>query len=104
MTWLAVLLPFAEITEHGLDAREHEVARGEDDADVRVRLKRALHAGQRLLLVPLGWDARDNVDEFLLAFDGLLESIAATDRVDVAEIADEDHRLLLPASLPDERD
>ncbi len=90
---------FAGALQGADDAGQQEIRAREKETDVGIGLERVDDAGLRFLLVPLGGDARDDVDRGLVAFHGGVEAVAAADGVDVAEVADEDHGLVFAAGL-----
>ena len=96
---LADLLVTAGCLQRGRDGRQQKIGRREDEADVRVRLKRVRHPGLRLLLVPFARHARHDFDEALVPLHRRLEAVAPPDGIDVAEVAQHDHRLVLRAGL-----
>ena len=95
--FLADLVPLPRGAERLAHLGQQEVRRGKEERDVGVGLERVGQAGERDVGVPLGGDARHHLDDVGVLRHGLLEAVAALDGVRVAEVADQDRRLVLLA-------
>jgi hypothetical protein len=80
------------VFQGGHQRSEQEIRRSEDEIDLGVGIQRVPHAVQRLVLTPFRRHAGHHFDRLGKLGHRVLESVPASHRVDVPQIADQDHR------------
>ena len=99
MARLANLVVLARAFQRRHQRRKQEIGGSEHEVDIRMRVQRVAHAIQRFILTPFCRHAGHYFDPLRIFRHRVLESVAASHGVDVAQIADQHHRLVPPARL-----